>query len=141
MILVGESTGGSVLLFAGEESAGFGAGTEGTEEGATAAAAAAAYRMGGKGAAFGAGASVFAGFFSTTGDGATLISMVLLREGCLFAATGLGGCSSVVSFVALLTGVAFFSFSSFAGVLGGAATGGSGFVSAMLEESRLDNSS
>lgn len=71
-----------------------GAGTDGVaEEDATAAAAAAAYRMGGR-AAFGAGGSTFACVFSTTGEGAILISIVLFLEGCFLAETGLGGCSS-----------------------------------------------
>jgi hypothetical protein len=75
--------------------------------------------MGGR-AAFGAGGSTFACVFSTTGEGAILISIVLFLEGCFLAETGLGGCSSGTwSVFDLLVDPDRFSLaSSLAGVFG-----------------------
>ncbi len=117
---------------------------------ATAAAAAAAYRIGGRDAGFGGGAvrivvesEGFVGSLGGAGGGGGVVtdipsgfdSNVGFRTGCFFANIGLGGCSSSGVVTGLLDGVNFFSFSSFAGVFG-ASRG-----SAIEAESRLDMSS
>lgn len=138
---------------AGTVGAGAGMGTVGTVAvlwlPATAAAAAAAYLIGGRAAGFGGGATAigvgstgFGGSFdgATGGAGAAadtgsgLPSIVGFLNGCFFA-TGLGGCSSRGVTTVLLVGVNFFSRSSFAGVFG--ASDGSVTDS----ESRLETSS
>ena len=145
---------GEGMVAAGIVGAGAGMGIVGTVallcEPATAAAAAAAYLIGGRAAGFGGGAVAIgngsAGFDgSLTGVGggtgvgigtpSGFDSNVGFLRSCFLADIGLGGCSSKGMTSGLLVGVNFFSRSSFAGVFG-ASSG-----SAIDAESRLEMSS